>query len=66
MTLSRSGIWEGQGENAAESMRVNALGGKTVCVNGEEGVQGVRGVREAALDRKTQASGRGLGVQLEP
>lgn len=38
MTLSRSGILEGQGENAAESMRVNALGGKTVRVNGGEGV----------------------------
>lgn len=38
MTLSRSGIWEGQGENAAEYMRLNALGRKTVCVNGGEGV----------------------------
>lgn len=37
MTLSRSGIWEGQGENT-EYMRMNALGGKTVCVNGGEGV----------------------------
>lgn len=37
MTLSRCGVWEGQGEDA-EYMRVNALGGKRVCVNGGEGV----------------------------
>lgn len=38
MTLSRSGIWERQGEDAEEYMKVNALGGTTVCVNGGEGV----------------------------
>lgn len=38
MTLSRSGNWEGQGENTEKYVRVNALGGKTVCVNGGEEV----------------------------
>lgn len=38
MTLSRSGISKGRGEDAEEYMRVNALRGKRVYVNGGEGM----------------------------